>query len=401
MGTTGDIRPFVALNMALQKLGNEVIMVVPKNAESICKKFNLNYRLLDFDYREFVDIIDTKPSMSELIDLLDREISSPFKVLKEIAAQADFIIGSARNYAVQPITELYRIPYYQVWHTPQVFESRLHTPWRFSRQNNPAWLNFLYWKIHNIKENKIASRFVNKNRQSLGLLPLSDFSALYRENIILVADRALAPVPADVKARYLQTDYWSLYETEDLDPVLSEFINEGSQPLFLSFGSAPDSNGEQTVEIIEKIISTLNMRAVIQKGWAGLGNKTASKKIMIIEAAPHYKLLPYMAVAIHHGGAGTTHTVALAGIPQIIVPQFGDQFYWGERVKSLHIGPAPIRKAKLNVENLKQAIIKAVKDKEITENAKRIAKTLNQREDIDGIALNLHNLMLDKTTIRD
>jgi UDP:flavonoid glycosyltransferase YjiC (YdhE family) len=396
MGTTGDIRPFAALYMSLRKLGNEVTMVVPKNGENLCKKFNINYKVIDLDYREFISIIDTKPSLSQLINMLDREISSPFKVLKDLAANADFILGSARNYAVQPIAELYNIPYFQVWHTPQVLESRQHTPWRFTRQNNPAWLNLLLWKIHNIKENRIGSKFVNKNRESLGLQKISDFAALNRENIILVADRTLAPVPADVKANYIQMDYWNLYETEELDKALVEFINAGSKPLFFSFGSGADSNREQTAEIIEKIADALDIRVVIQEGWAGLGNKVKSARVKVIDAAPHYKLFPHMTAAVHLGGAGTVHTAALAGIPQIIIPQYGDQFYYGERVKSLHLGPTLIPKAKLNMENLKEAINHAVSDKEIKENVTRVSDTLKRRENMEDIALKLHNLMLKK-----
>lgn len=43
---------------------------------------------------------------------------------------------------------------------------------------------------------------------------------------------------------------------------------------------------------------------------------------------------------IHHGGAGTTTTAAMAGAPQVIVPQIVDQPYWAARVAQLGIGVA-------------------------------------------------------------
>ena len=43
---------------------------------------------------------------------------------------------------------------------------------------------------------------------------------------------------------------------------------------------------------------------------------------------------------MHHGGAGTTTTAALAGAPQVVVPQAGDQSYWAGRVVDLGIGAA-------------------------------------------------------------
>jgi len=397
MGTTGDITPFIALCISLKKLGNEVTLVVPRNGESLCKKFNQPYISLNFDYRELVGVLDKRPSLTAMIDLLDREISSPFEVLKEVARGADFIIGGARNYALQPISELYGIPYFQVWHTVQVFKSRYHTPWRFTRQNNPPWLNSLLWKIHNTKDNRIGSRFVNKNRLSLGLQPIKDYAGLYRENIILAADKILAPVPTDVKAEYIQTDYWHLHDTEDLDPAIIEFINQGSKPLYFGFGSAPDSSGDQTA-FIEKIVQALDTRAIIQKGWAGLGDNIQSKRIMVVDSVPHHKLFPLVATAVHHGGAGTTHSAALAGVPQIIIPQFGDQFYWGERVKSLDLSANPIGKSKLNLENLGLAIVQAQKP-EVVENARRMAEALRNRQGMDAIAKTLQQSMMERIAL--
>ncbi len=36
-------------------------------------------------------------------------------------------------------------------------------------------------------------------------------------------------------------------------------------------------------------------------------------------------ILPHVAAAIHHGGAGTTHALVTHAIPQIVVPHAGDQ----------------------------------------------------------------------------
>jgi len=54
----------------------------------------------------------------------------------------------------------------------------------------------------------------------------------------------------------------------------------------------------------------------------------------------HGALFARVAAVVHHGGAGTTTTAALAGAPQIVVPQFYDQPYWAQRVQELGIGRA-------------------------------------------------------------
>jgi vancomycin aglycone glucosyltransferase len=43
---------------------------------------------------------------------------------------------------------------------------------------------------------------------------------------------------------------------------------------------------------------------------------------------------------VHHGGAGTTTAAALAGAPQVVIPQMYDQHYWAQRIQQLGIGTA-------------------------------------------------------------
>lgn len=69
-----------------------------------------------------------------------------------------------------------------------------------------------------------------------------------------------------------------------------------------------------------------------------------------------------MAAIVHHGGAGTTAASLRAGVPTIVVPFFGDQPFWGQRVANLGVGPAPIPRKQLTAERLAQAIDRTVND---------------------------------------
>jgi sterol 3beta-glucosyltransferase len=57
----------------------------------------------------------------------------------------------------------------------------------------------------------------------------------------------------------------------------------------------------------------------------------------IVEKIPHDWLFPRIDAALHHGGAGTTGASLRAGIPTIIKPWFGDQFFWGARIQKLGV----------------------------------------------------------------
>ena len=50
------------------------------------------------------------------------------------------------------------------------------------------------------------------------------------------------------------------------------------------------------------------------------------------ESIPHDWLFPQMSLVMHHGGAGTVAAGLRAGVPTVIRPFFGDQFFWGEKI---------------------------------------------------------------------
>ena len=59
-----------------------------------------------------------------------------------------------------------------------------------------------------------------------------------------------------------------------------------------------------------------------------------------VEAVDHRALFRGPRSSIHHGGAGTTHAVAAAGVPSVVVPHVGDQRYWADRLHRLGRGTA-------------------------------------------------------------
>lgn len=69
-------------------------------------------------------------------------------------------------------------------------------------------------------------------------------------------------------------------------------------------------------------------------GWGGLAVPDGCRgpDVLAVRAAPLDAVLPAAVLVVHHGGAGTSHTVARAGIPSVIVPFAADQPFWGARL---------------------------------------------------------------------
>jgi sterol 3beta-glucosyltransferase len=48
-------------------------------------------------------------------------------------------------------------------------------------------------------------------------------------------------------------------------------------------------------------------------------------------------------MAIHHGGSGTAHAAARAGVPSIVMPFAGDQPFWADRLRRAGVAPARLK----------------------------------------------------------
>ena len=94
------------------------------------------------------------------------------------------------------------------------------------------------------------------------------------------------------------------------------------------------------------------------------------------DSIPHTWLFPRMAAVVHHGGVGTTSAGLAAGVPSIITQFFADQPFWGQRVYELGVGPRPIPRRRLTVDNLTEAIRHAVSDQEMRKRAASLGERI-------------------------
>jgi UDP:flavonoid glycosyltransferase YjiC (YdhE family) len=66
----------------------------------------------------------------------------------------------------------------------------------------------------------------------------------------------------------------------------------------------------------------------------------------------------------------------------VIVPFFGDQPFWGQRVAELGVGPKPIPRRKLTVERLAQAIHEAVTNQAMRQRAAELGSKIQAEDGI-------------------
>ena len=114
--------------------------------------------------------------------------------------------------------------------------------------------------------------------------------------------------------------------------------------VYIGFGSitVPQPN-RITTRIIKAVLQS-GVRAIMGKGWSARCSKEEDypepeipKECYVVDSIPHDWLFPKIDAVLHHGGAGTTGASLRAGVPTLIKPWFGDQFFWASRVQKLGV----------------------------------------------------------------
>jgi UDP:flavonoid glycosyltransferase YjiC (YdhE family) len=245
----------------------------------------------------------------------------------------------------------------------------------------PGWANKLEARLY-FEVAWLAARQVAKlAHDMLGLPPPSwnnpATAELNRGQPFLMAySQAFLPRPTDWPDHVEVTGFWFQDTPASWQPPvdLVQFIESGSPPVYAGFGSMVMKDPQATIDAVVEAVSTNNMRAVIAAGWGGLKPKNLPSNIFTIDAVPHDWLLPKMAASIHHGGAGTTGASLRAGIPQIVVPFLGDQFFWGLQVEKRGVGPKRIPHKRLTAAKLATAISTALNDAAIRQRARALGE---------------------------
>jgi sterol 3beta-glucosyltransferase len=87
---------------------------------------------------------------------------------------------------------------------------------------------------------------------------------------------------------------------------------------------------------------------------------------------------------MHHGGSGTTHSVARAGKPQVVMPLIIDQPYWAYRVQQLKIGPPRIKIGKVSDKELKEKVYDLVTNPVYKKNAEELGEKIRSEQSTDN-----------------
>jgi len=349
----------LALAERLIERGHQAVVCAPPDLGGLVEGRGLEFRPLGTDTHRFLGenaeafLRGAAASLQLAKRRFPRIVEEQFDALPRATAGADMIIGAGPQFAGPSVAEARGVPYRSVHYCPAVLRSADTPPPILPNQSLPHWVNRLAWRGFLHFQSRLLRDDLNRHRAALGLGPVPDtYRYLITERPLLAADAALAPAPDDAPVPVEQVGYLLPRDETPLPPKLESFLEAGPPPVYLGFGSMMDSDPARTTRLLLDAVERAGCRAILARGWAGLGDGPLPDLVFGAGALPHASLFPRVAAVVHHGGAGTTTTAARSGVPQIVVPHLLDQHYWGHRTHLLGVSPPPLPRLKLSAARL-------------------------------------------------
>lgn len=405
IGSRGDVQPYIALCKGLLAEGHKPRIATHAEFEPWIRKHGIDFAPVDGDPAELMRIC-VENGMFTYSFL--REASLKFRGwIDDLLSSAwascqgsDLIIESPSAMAGIHIAEALRIPYFRgftmPWTRTRAYPHAFAVP---EHRMGGAYNYITYVMFDNIFWKAIAGQVNRWRKNELGL-KATNLDKMQQNKVPFLYNYSpsVVPPPLDYPDWIRITGYWFLNEGSDWKPPtkLLDFIAQaradGKKIVYIGFGSIVVSDPAALTRTVIESVQKADVRCILSKGWSDRLGDPASAKVEIplppeiqqIQSAPHDWLFSQIDAAAHHGGAGTTGASLRAGVPTIVKPFFGDQFFFGSRVEDLGVG---ICMKKLNVSVFSRALWEATHSERMIVRARNLGiqiRNVSLSPDVDN-----------------
>ncbi|GAK65413.1 glycosyltransferase family 1 protein [Moesziomyces antarcticus] len=408
IGSRGDVQPYIALAKGLQADGHNVRIATHAEFGDWIMGHGIGFSEIGGDPAELMRICVEngtftvsflREGVTRFRDWLDDLLASAWRACQG----SDVIIECPSAIAGIHVAEALQVPYFRAFTMPWT-RTRAY-PHAFAVPNNKAGGNYNYmsYVIFDQMFWRASSFQINRWRKALLGLKPTNFDRLEQHKVPFIYNfsPSLVPRPLDWYEWIHVTGFWFLDNPDNSSSKkweppeeLVTFIRRSRERkrklVYIGWGSIVVPDAEAMTRCVLQAVRKSGVCAILSKGWSDRLSGDATKRsaaldpalaedVFQVSSVPHDWLFPQIDAACHHGGAGTLGASLRAGLPTVVKPYFGDQFFWGQQIESLGVGSC-VRQ--LTADSLAAALITA------TTNAKQIERARKLGEQIraeDGI----------------
>ncbi|GIG59834.1 glycosyl transferase [Longispora fulva] len=343
----GGVEPLVGLAVRLGELGARVRVCAPPDEEFAQRLAGVGVTMVPTG-QSVRDLVTgkTPPAPGGLPRRAADLVAAFYDNVTAAAGDCDVLVATGLVPAVAGVraaAEKLGIPYVYASYQPVSLPSPHHPPMPRPGRPLPPDVtdNQVLWDRDARDAQEVFGEAINTHRAQVGLPPVDNVrDHVFTDRPWLAADPVLAPWlrPADLDV--VQTGAWVLPDERPLPAELVAFLDAGTAPVYVGFGSIPMPNPQEVARVVVEAIRAHGRRVLLSRGWADLALTDGGDDCFVVGEVNHQALFRHVAAVVHHGGAGTTTTATWAGAPQVVVPQGADQPYFAGRVADLGVGAA-------------------------------------------------------------
>ena len=360
-GTRGDVAPFVALAREAASRGHEVRLALPDDA---VVPEGVDAVRLGLDARRLLSPAGRTPwalarhLRTEVRPAMQRMLAAA--VRESVAYEPDVVVHHPLVLSAPMVADALGVPRVLVEFAPVATPSD-----RFPAAGGPTAVRDLAVRNRSTYAvPRLAARLLEGDvARAAAELPGGRRPSRRSPSraTLMAASPALLPRPDDWPERVHQTGAWSEEPAASRDPVIEDFLGGGPH-LVASFGSMARGDASARGRAILTAARSHGLRVLLVTGWGGLAlpDGCGGSDVLAVRSAPFDRVLPGAALAVHHGGAGTSHAVARAGVPAVVVPVTADQPFWAAQLHRQGVAAAPIPSRRMSAAALAPAMADAL-----------------------------------------
>ena len=398
-GSRGDVQPFAALARELMQRGHQVRLAAPHRFAELVEGSSIPFVPLAGDPEEISRRMNASGSnvLRMVRGMRDYILSIAGEVARGAFGACEgaglivhsflFTVGAhslARQMGIPDISAQLFPMFYPTKEFPNVALPQVP-------RGALSW--FTHWLANRIFWYGGSSGFTRLRREYPGALPrklywpFKDSAGRRRTPMLGAWSPGVLPRPQDWPEQAVEiTGYWFLDPPEDYQPPaeLADFLAAGERPVCISFGSMIHPGARSLTDEVMEALTTTGRRAVILTGWQDWEVKPR-EEVLFLPGAPHAWLFPRCRAVVHHGGAGTTGAGLRSGVPNIILPFTGDQFFWAQRLHELGLMRKPLRVERLTAGWL-AAALEETEAREMRERARQLGAQIERERGVEQAA---------------
>ena len=387
MGSQGDVQPYLALAIGMHQAGHAVTLSTAEKYEPLVRSHGIAFAALN---GEFLDLAEAKGAVEgggwKLLTKVKPMLRAMLDDAWKSVQGADLIVYHPKVLAAPEMGAALEIPSVLALPAPlYVPTAAFPNPILPPSLRLGAWGNRLSYSLTALASGVFGDVLTAWRRETLHQRAKPSVAVGSPPPILHAFSSHVVPAPKDWPPHAHTTGYWFLKPAESWTPPadLEAFLAKGPAPIYVGFGSMTSRDARSKTAIVLKAIRATGQRALLSRGWGALEDHDRPEGVMMIDQVPHDWLFPKVSAVVHHGGAGTTAAGLRAGRPTVICPFFGDQPFWGERVRERGVGLRMPPQKQLTSRDLAEAIAKVTTDHAMRERAEALGALIRSE---DGVA---------------